>query len=295
MIIPQIKSVKNTCSHYMEYQIPYPKVCPICGGEVVMRDNNGDSLFLVCTNPSCDGKLINRLDHFCGKKGLDIKGVSKATLEKLIDWGWLEDFTGVFELGRYKDEWIKKPGFGVKSVEKVLNSISTGANCELHQFIAALGIPLIGSTASKELAKHFKSWEEFVESAEGGFAFYTLPGFGGEMHRSIVEFNYAEAKLLASHYIHFNTPEVTVAAPSGTDLTGKIFVITGKLTHFKNRDEIKTRIEALGGKVTGSVSKNTNYLINNDVNSTSSKNATAKSLGIPILSESDFIQTFGIE
>ena len=101
--------------------------------------------------------------------------------------------------------------------------------------------------------------------------------------------------MLASHYIHFNSPEVVTSEPVGSDLTGKTFVITGKLTHFKNRDEIKARIEALGGKVTGSVSKNTNYLINNDVNSTSSKNATAKSLGIPILSEADFIQTFGIE
>ena len=294
MIIPQIKSVKNTCSHYMEYQIPYPKVCPICGGEVVMRDNSGDSLFLVCTNPSCDGKLINRLDHFCGKKGLDIKGVSKATLEKLIDWGWLNDYTGIFELSRFKDEWVQKPGFGVKSVVKVLDAISAGANCELHQFIAALGIPLIGSTASKELSKHFQTWDEFVAAAEGGYPFYQLPNFGGEMHNSIVSFNYAEAKLLAEHYITFNYAKEESAPFVGTDLSGKTFVITGKLTHFKNRDEIKARIEALGGKVTGSVSKNTNYLINNDVNSTSSKNATAKSLGIPILSEDDFIQTFGI-
>mgnify|MGYP003291283080 CR=1 FL=1 len=293
MIIPQIKSVKQK-NNYEEYRIIQPKVCPVCGGEVSVRDS-GDSLFLVCSNPSCDGKLINRLDHFCGKKGLDMKGISKATLEKLIDWGWLDDFTGVFELGRFKDEWIKKPGFGIKSVEKVLNAINTGSNCELHQFIAALGIPLIGSTASKELAKHFKTWEEFVSAAESGFAFYTLPNFGGEMHRSIVGFNYAEAHLLADHYIHFNSPEVVTSKPTGSDLTGKTFVITGKLTHFKNRDEIKSRIEALGGKVTGSVSKNTHYLINNDVNSTSSKNMTAKSLGIPILSESDFIQTFGIE
>ena len=295
MIIPQIKSVKNTCSHYTEYQIPYPKVCPICGGEVVMRDNSGDSLFLVCTNPSCDGKLINRLDHFCGKKGLDIKGVSKATLEKLIDWGWLNDYTGIFELSRFKDEWVQKPGFGVKSVVKVLDAISAGAHCELHQFIAALGIPLIGSTASKELSKHFQTWNEFVAAAEGGYPFYQLPNFGGEMHNSIVSFNYAEAKLLAEHYITFNYAKEESAPFVGTDLSGKTFVITGKLTHFKNRDEIKARIEALGGKVTGSVSKNTHYLINNDVNSTSSKNATAKSLGIPILSEDDFIQTFGIE
>lgn len=292
MIIPQIKSVKQE-DLYEDDCIDDPDICPVCGSEVKYSKLN-DSMTLICTNPACSGKLINRLDHFCGKKGLDMKGISKATLEKLIDWGWVNDFTDIFELSIHRSEWVQKPGFGAKSVEKVLNAINTGANCELHQFIAALGIPLIGSTASKELAKHFETWEKFVEAAEGGFAFYTLPNFGGEMHNSLVSFNYAEAKLLADHYIHFNVPEVA-PAPVGESLTGKTFVITGKLTHFKNRDEIKARIEALGGKVTGSVSKNTNFLINNDVNSTSSKNMTAKSLGIPILSESNFIQTFGIE
>ena len=290
MIIPQIAYAKGE-NLYEENKIDFPKVCPVCGGEVVTR-NSGDSIFLICTNPSCDGKLINRLDHFCGKKGLDMKGISKATLEKLIDWGWVEDFIGIFELSRFKDEWVKKPGFGVKSVEKVLNAINTGANCELHQFIAALGIPLIGSTASKELAKHFETWEKFVEAAEGGFAFYTLPNFGGEMHNSLVSFNYAEAKLLANHYIHFNVPEVSESASSGSDLTGKTFAITGKLSHFKNRDEIKSKIEALGGKVTGSVSKNTNYLINNDVNSTSCKTLQAKQLNIQIITEEEFISKF---
>ena len=294
MIIPQIKSVKDATYLYEEYKLHGPTICPICGGKVVTRVNI-DSIVRICIESNCPGKLINRLDHFCGKKGLDIKGISKATLEKLIEWGWLDDYTGIFELSRFKDEWVQKPGFGVKSVEKVLNSISAGATCELHQFIAALGIPLIGSTASKELAKHFKTWEDFVAAAEGTYPFYQLPNFGGEMHNSIVSFNYAEAKLLAEHYIHFNYDKGESTPAAGADLSGKVFVITGKLTHFKNRDEIKARIEALGGKVTGSVSKNTNYLINNDVNSTSSKNATAKSLGIPILSEDDFIQTFGIE
>ena len=295
MIIPQIASAEEP-EDMPQYEYPWfkrPDCCPVCGGEVKYSKLN-DSTNLTCVSPTCPGKLINRLDHFCGKKGLDMKGISKATLEKLIDWGWVSDFTDIFELSIRRGEWVQKPGFGAKSVEKVLNAINTGANCELHQFIAALGIPLIGSTASKELAKHFETWEKFVEAAEGGFAFYTLPNFGSEMHNSIVEFNYAEARLLADHYIHFNVPEVA-PAPIGESLAGKTFVITGKLTHFKNRDEIKARIEALGGKVTGSVSKNTNFLINNDVNSTSSKNATAKSLGIPILSESDFIQTFGIE
>ena len=294
MIIPQIKSVKNVCSHYEEYQLRIPEVCPICGGKTAIRTGI-DSMNLVCTESSCPGKLINRLDHFCGKKGLDIKGISKATLEKLIEWGWLSDYTDIFELTTHKNEWIQKPGFGVKSVEKVLNAISAGATCELHQFIAAIGIPLIGSTASKELSKHFQTWDEFVVAAESNYPFYQLPNFGSEMHNSIVSFNYAEAKLLAEHYINFNYDKGDSTPAAGTDLSGKIFVITGKLTHFKNRDEIKARIEALGGKVTGSVSKNTNYLINNDVNSTSSKNATAKSLGIPILSEDDFIQTCGIE
>lgn len=294
MIIPQINSVKPAEYCYEEYMIRDPKICPICGSKTAIRTGI-DSMNLVCSEPSCPGKLINRLDHFCGKKGLDIKGISKATLEKLIDWGWISDFTDIFELSIHKSEWVQKPGFGIKSVEKVLNAISAGATCELHQFIAAIGIPLIGSTASKELAKHFQTWDEFVAAAEGDYPFYQLPNFGSEMHNSVISFDYAEAKLLANHYINFNYAKEDSTQTAGADLSGKTFVITGKLTHFKNRDEIKTRIEALGGKVTGSVSKNTNYLINNDVNSTSSKNMTAKSLGIPILSESDFIQTFGIE
>lgn len=291
-IIPQI------ASSYMDSNedltaISIPEVCPVCGEPVELVTDN-ESTFLKCVNSFCEGKLINRIEHFCGKKGLDIKGISKATIEKLINWGWLENFADIFELASHKDEWVQKPGFGIKSVEKVLNAINTGVNCELHQFIAALGIPLIGSTAAKELAKHFETWEKFVEAAEGGFAFYTLPNFGSEMHNSIVEFNYAEARLLADHYIHFNVPEVSESASGGSDLTGKTFAITGKLIYFKNRDEIKSKIEALGGKVTGSVSKNTDFLINNDLNSTSSKNVSAKSLGIPILTETDFMQAFGI-
>ena len=298
MIIPQIYSAEHIDEDFLHYpDLPFidiPKVCPVCGGETEVRESISGTKELLCLNSNCSGKLINRLDHFCGKKGLDIKGVSKATLEKLIDWGWISSYADIFELSTHKDEWVKKPGFGIKSVEKVLDAINTGANCELYQFIAALGIPLIGTTASKELAKYFETWEKFFEAATGGFDFYTFPNFGSEMHNSIVHFNYAEASLLANHYIHFITPE-EVPLVAGESLANKTFVITGKLIHFKNRNEIKAHIEALGGKVVGSVSKNTDYLINNDVNSTSSKNLSAKSLGIPILSEDDFIQTFGIK
>lgn len=279
----------------MEIYIKIPELCPFCNEKTIIKTSSNGIKTLWCSNENCNSKLINKLDHFCGKKGLDIKGLSKATLEKLIDWEWIKSYADLFKLHEYKSEWIKLPGFGEKSVTKILEAIEEGRNCNLDKFIAALGIPLIGTTAAKELTKYFDSWNVFIEAVNTDFNFYTLPNFGVEMHSSIINFNYSEACLLADRYIHFNTPIIADEAPTGADLNNKVFVVTGKLTHFKNRDEIKARIEALGGKVTGSVSKNTNYLINNDVNSTSSKNMTAKSLGIPILSEADFIETFGIE
>ena len=294
MIIPQIYKADLTppgTLYYLENEdFEVPSICPICG-EPAEEICELDSCILKCMNPSCEGKLINRIDHFCGKKGLDIKGLSKATFEKLIDWGWITSLSDIFELHQYKNEWIQKPGFGVKSVEKILDAINAGRRCDLHQFISAIGIPLIGTTASKALCQVFHSWQEFINSVDTRYAFDLLPNFGSEMYSSIVSFDYREARYIAEKYILFNE---YVETKSGSDLANKTFVITGKLTQFKNRDELKAKIESLGGKVTGSVSKNTDYLINNDVESTSSKNKTAKSLGIPILSESDFIQTFGI-
>lgn len=299
MIIPQIadadKSEHGTL-YYMENPvIDVPEVCPICGGHTIQK-RDFSSTFLTCDNPTCGGKLINKLDHFCGKKGLDIKGLSKATLEKLIDWGWISNSADLFTLGSHRDEWIKKPGFGVKSVDKVLSAIEAGSHTTLHQMIASIGIPLIGSTASKKLENQFKTWDKFIEATESNYKFYDLPDFGGEMHYAIKDFDYSEAKYIVEHYITFDVIEETpVSNNNSCDLSGKTFVITGKVSHFKNRDELKALIESLGGKVSGSVSKNTSYLINNDVNSTSSKNKTAQSLGIPILSEEMFIETFGIQ
>ena len=301
MIIPQIYSAKKESNQgYMfkngTYLMPYPQtfeipeICPVCGGSTKEVCELGTSV-LQCTNPACEGKLINRIDHFCGKKGLDMKGISKATLEKLIDWGWVSNITDIFELQLYRTEWIQKPGFGEKSVDKILNAIDVSRKCDLHQFIAALGIPLIGTTASKAICEVFHSWTDFINAVDNVYSFDSLPNFGFEMNKSILDFDYNEARLIANVYILFNEYN---ESKSGNDLEGKTFVITGKLTQFKNRDELKSKIESLGGKVTGSVSKNTDYLINNDVESTSSKNKSAKTLGIPILSENDFIQTFGI-
>lgn len=290
MIIPQVKSAEDLTGflHYPDLPfIEIPQTCPICG-EPTQLITEINSTVLYCNNPNCAGKLINRLDHFAGKKGLDIKGLSKVTLEKLIDWGWVDSCKSLFELNAHADEWMKKPGFGPKSVQNILLAISSSRECELHQFIAALGIPLIGTTAAKELSKYFSTWQHFIEAIETEYKFYNLPSFGNEMHSAIVNFDYSEAKEIVERYICFKE----TAAVGVSDLKGQIFVITGSVKKFKNRDELKSYIETKGGKVTGSVSKNTTYLINNDANSTSSKNISAQKLGIPIISEEKFLEMF---
>lgn len=288
MIIPQIKEVKVD-SFDSTNKISIPTKCPVCGGDVEIKAEN-ESEFLYCVNPNCEGKFINKLDHFCGKKGLDIKGLSRATLEKLISWGWISDFGDLYELKIHKSEWVKKPGFGEKSVEKILAAIENSKNCELSSFISALGIPLIGSTASKELVKHFPTWDDFYNAIENDFHFWDLNNFGFEMHSAIVNFNYTEALNLYYNYLKINR---VVEKPKEQEIN-LTFVITGKLTYFKNRDELKNKIEACGGKVAGSISGKTDYLINNDINSNSSKNLTAKKLNIPIITEKDFIDKFNI-
>lgn len=296
MIIPQIASAEED-NEYTKMYFEYPYVCPVCGSGTVLRQDN-DSAFICCGNDACEGKLINHLDHFCGKKGLDIKGLSKATLEKLIDWGWISNRHRLFSLEDYRDEWIKKPGFGAKSVDKILSAIETASHTEFHQYLSSLGIPLIGSTASKELAKHFENYAAMRVAMKNNFKFYDLPNFGIEMHKALYNYDWLGADAMIGEgtitLVNSFIPKGEVVEQN-TSLEGLTFVITGKLNHFKNRDAIKNKIESLGGKVTGSVSKNTNYLINNDKNSTSSKNTSAKSLGIPILSEEDFIKTFGVE
>ena len=234
------------------------------------------------------------MEHFCGKKGLDIKGISKATLEKLINWGWIDNFTSLFYLKEHREEWIKKPGFGEKSVDKILDSISNSSNCELYQFLSAIGIPLIGITASKSLAKDFNTYSDFKDAIQNGYRFWNKEGFGFEMHNAIIGFDYTEADELVNKGLITFKSSINNSNEDVKQLDNLVFVITGKVNHFKNRDELKNKIESMGGKVTNSISKNTSYLINNDKNSTSSKNKNAKLLNIPIISEDDFIETFGI-
>ena len=289
-IIPQISSVDNVLISTPYPSINTPECCPICGAPTEVRMDINTKM-LVCSNPACSGKLINKLDHFCGKKGLDIKGLSVATLEKLIEWGWVSNIIDIFNLRNFRNDWITKNGFGVKSVDKLLDTIDEHKNCDLDKFIAALGIPLIGSVAAKDLANQFKSWDEFISAVKNRYNFMSIDNFGEVMYDEIINFDYSEAEYLVNNIITFNNNITTI---NNSNLDGLKFVITGKVNRFKNRDELKSIIESYGGKVIGSISKNTDYLINNDVNSSSTKNLSAQKLNIPILSEDDFIQTFGI-
>jgi len=290
MIIPQIASAENPKTLEGLTMLNIPTTCPYCG-EPTERVTENQSTILKCNNPNCEAKLINKIDHFVSKKGLDIKGLSKATLEKLIDWGWINCSSDIFKLKEHRSEWIEKQGFGVKSVDKVLEAIEEARKCELNKFICALGIPLIGSTVSKDLEKIFPTWAEFINAVNSDFKFYSLPNFGGEMHKSLIKFNYDEAIEMVDKYIEFNEK---IEVNNDNNLEGKTFVITGKVHIYKNRDELKEVIESLGGKVVGSVSKKTDYLINNDTESSTAKNKTAKELNIPIISEEKFIEIFNI-
>lgn len=259
------------------------KRCPYCGGEVELRQDGVAEIYY-CTNPNCDGKLINKLDHFCGKKGLDIKGLSKATLEKLTDWEWVSNFEDLFTLEKYKSEWIKKSGFGVASVEKILSSIESSRTTELWRIIAAAGIPLIGSTASKALANYYETWDSFREAVDNNVDFSELPDFGSAMNYQIHNYDFSVMDKVVQ-YLDYAAP-----APVTTQgLDGLQFCITGKVTQWKNRDALKEYIESLGGKVTGSVTKKTSYLINNDSTSTTAKNQAAQKLNVPIITEEEFI------
>ena len=283
MIIPQVSKAGKRNS-FEDFHFDIPKICPICGGRTAINE----SAQLYCTNPDCDGKLINKLDHFCGKKGLDIKGLSKATLEKLIDWGWVNNCVDIFSLKDHTKEWVVKPGFGAKSVEKILDSIEESKNCSTEAFIASLGIPLIGRTIAADLAKRFETYEALSKAIDEGYDFTKLPGFALAKSQALTTFDYTEADKLYS--ILNVKPAPTVIDISEQPLKDMKFVITGSVKHFKNRTELQGLIEKCGGKVVSAISKNVDYLINNDAESTSAKNVAAKKLGIPILTEEEFLE-----
>lgn len=288
MIIPQIEYAEKMDCVSVKESICIPGVCPVCGWNTE-RVKDNDTEILICTNPDCNGKLLGKLSHFVSKNAINIDGLSEQTLQKFIDLGWLNTFRDIYYLSDHKEEMYKLDGFGNKSVDKLLENIEKSRNTTLDRFIYGLCIPLIGRTASKEIAKFFKyDYEKF--RIDGIVTHYSqIDGFGDNMNQSLHDYlreNHVKIFTLADEFIF----ETKSESSNNADLSNKTFVITGSLNHYKNRDELINIIEQLGGKVSGSVSSKTNYLINNDVTSTSGKNKKAKDLGIPIISENQFVQ-----
>ncbi|WP_304431136.1 NAD-dependent DNA ligase LigA [Romboutsia ilealis] len=293
MIIPQIEYAEKMDCVAVEEVIDIPTICPICGSKAeIIKDN--DTEILICTNSACKGKLLGKLSHFVSKNAINIDGLSEQTLQKFINLGWLNSFRDIYYLSEYKKEMYKLDGFGKKSVDKLIESIEKSRNTTLDRFIYGLCIPLIGRTASKEIAKSCANGNvgQFITimSLEGNQPFIGLDGFGKEMCNSIVHWWIYNKQNFYELIEEFNFRESVNNGNVKQVLEDKIFVITGSLKFYKNRDELVNVIERNGGKVSGSVSAKTSYLINNDVASTSGKNKKAHDLGIPIISENEFIQ-----
>lgn len=291
-IIPQISKVEgNPDDYYNSRLLLTPNVCPICGGETKIKQDN-DTKVLVCTNDNCKGKLLGKLSHAVSKNALSIDGMSEATIEFLIERGWLSSIKDIYKLDCYREHWKEYDGFGDKSVDKLLDAIEESKNITLDRFIYSLSIPLIGKSASKDIAnaccndvQQFQTRLDLLSE----YAFSELSGFGKEMGKSLANWWEENKEMFWELKSIFNFKK-TEKTESEVDLSGKTFVITGSLVHYKNRDELVSVIESMGGKVTGNVSVKTDYLINNDTQSSSSKNQKAKKLNIPIISEEDFIK-----
>lgn len=296
MIIPQIEYAEKMDCVAVEEVIDIPTICPICGSKAeIIKDN--DTEILICTNSACKGKLLGKLSHFVSKNAINIDGLSEQTLQKFINLGWLNSFRDIYYLSEYKKEMYKLDGFGKKSVDKLIESIEKSRNTTLDRFIYGLCIPLIGRTASKVIALCCKKvainnmWDDIYAFCNYG-PFYPseLNGFGEVMCKSLNKYISENRNTIMKLSKEFNMKNVTKLEQKEESLLNKSFVITGRLNHYKNRDELVNIIEQLGGKVSGTVSSKTNYLINNDVASTSGKNKKAKDLGIPIISENQFVQ-----
>lgn len=287
-IIPQLRDNLTRSN-----TITIPSNCPVCGSLTKIEKENNSEV-LICTNPNCKGKLLGKLCHAVSKKALNIDGLSEATLQKFIDRGWLQCVEDIYHLPLYKDKISRMEGFGAKSTKKLMENIEKSKDITLDKFISSLSIPLIGTTASKDIAKFCDyDIEKFkLIMGKSPYKFTKIEGFGDKMAHSLFDWwsdNVKEFLELERHF-RFKKIENNINVDK---LKGQNFVITGKLHHFANRDALKEKIESLGGKVVGSISSNTSFLINNDVNSTSSKNTKAKKLNIPIISEDDFIKMIG--
>ena len=270
-----------------------PDKCPCCGGNVEIHNENG-SKTLHCTNPDCRAKLVSQLTHFVSKHAICIDGLSEQTLQKFVDLGWVKSFQDIMNLHNHDKEMMKLDGFGKQSVNKLMESIDKSKHTTLERFLYSLSVPLIGRSASKDISKVCHGDEAIFISMIKSNDLYKLvnkiDGFGDAMYQSL--FNYCKLHLSGIEELmsYFTFEKENTTIEKKVDLSNKSFVITGSLNHYKNRDELVGVIEQLDGKVSGSVTTKTSYLINNNIDSTSSKNVKARKLGIPIITEEEFIK-----
>ena len=283
MIIPQIAENLTGTGN-----APVPHICPACGQETVIKKEN-DVECLFCVNPGCPAKKIKSFGLFTSRDAMNIDGLSEATLEKFIARGFIHDFGDIFEIGRYRDEIVEMEGFAQKSYYNQIESWQREKHTTLPRVIYSLGIANIGLANAKVICRHFDNDLEKIRHAslEEVSDIDTIgPVIAGNL---VAYFQDAENNRRLDHLMSFL--HIQEEGPKQEQIfAGMNFVITGSLEHFGNRSEAKELIESLGGKVTGSVTKKTNYLINNDIQSNSSKNKKARELGIPILSEEDFLE-----
>lgn len=283
MIIPQINE-NLTCSD----TVVIPTRCPVCGGPTrISTDTDVQSLY--CDNEACPAKKIKSFTLFVSRDALNMEGLSESTMEKFIDMGFIKSYRDVFHLDKYKDAIIGLEGFGEKSYANIKASVDEARDTNLPRLLYALGIENIGVANAKVLAKHFDYDLEKIRNAETE-ELAGIEGVGEVIAKAVYSYFRDENNKTALDDL---LPELNIVKPEksadGDKLAGLTFVITGSLNHYENRDALKAEIEEKGGKVAGSVSKNTECLINNDVTSSSSKNKKAKELGVKILSEEDFI------
>lgn len=273
-----------------------PEVCPVCQSatEVTESESSGTKT-LHCTNTHCPAKQLKKFGRFVSKEGINIDGLSEQTIQKFINLGWVREYADLFHLNNHASELRTMDGFGDKSVSKLLTAIEKARDVEAHRLLFALNIPLIGRDVCNRLLSAYQIADLFHTATEATTedVFATIAGIGPEKSASFVRWmkdkdNYS---MLQQLLVELNISQSS-SAPTGNSCEGLTFVITGDVHHYKNRNELKAYIESQGGKVTGSVSKSTSFLINNDVESSSGKNKKAKELSIPIISEEDFIARF---
>ncbi len=287
MIIPQI--AENTTK---SGTIKPPANCPACGAETEIHDDSGVET-LHCPNPECPAKKIKAFTHFVSRNALNIEGLSEATLEKFAGEGMICDFADLFKLERWQDKIVNMEGFGQKSFDNLIASTKKAAQTTPARLLYALGIPNIGVANAKMIAKECQNnWAKIQSLTEDELS--SIDGIGDIMAKGYAEFFRDEEKLRAvGELLEVLTLDETFVQSTGGALTGKTFVITGKVYHYENRDAVKAAIEAAGGKTASSVSAKTDYLINNDITSGSSKNKKAKELGVQIITEEDFMKMLG--